>query len=130
MEITPENIIFINENEIFTFGSNAGGRHGKGAAKLALQFGAEYGIGEGLCGQTYALPTKDKYLNTLTLKEIRIHVNRLEECIKEYPNLTFLITAVGTGLAGYSAKDIAPLFKNISNLNNITLPASFWEVLK
>lgn len=130
MRITPENIIFINENEIFTFGSNAGGRHGKGAAKLALQFGAEYGIGEGLCGQTYALPTKDKYLNTLTLKEIRVHVDRLEECIKQYSNLTFLITAVGTGLAGYSAKDIAPLFKNISNLNNITLPASFWEVLK
>lgn len=129
MKVTPENITSLNTNEIFIFGSNEGGRHGKGAAKTALKFGAEYGIGEGLCGRTYALPTKDRYLCVLTLSEIKFYVDRLEKCIIENPHLTFLITAIGCGLAGYTAKEIAPLFRQIGKLNNITLPASFIEVL-
>lgn len=101
----------LKEDEIFVFGSNRSGIHGAGAAKQALGFGAKWGVGEGLQGQTYALPTKDRSIQTLALTAIGQHVKNFIEVAEENPDKTFLLTKVGTGLAGYKwKKHIRPLF--------------------
>lgn len=116
----------LEENEIFVFGSNLSGRHGRGAAKTALGFGAIYGQAEGRQGKTYAIPTVNKQVNNhLTIEEIKKYVDNFFSYVKEHQEYTFLITEIGCGLAGLSVKDIAPLFKNFMGLENITLPASF-----
>ncbi len=97
---------------IFVFGSNLAGRHGKGAAQVARdRFGARYGVGEGLTGRSYAVPTKDLRLRTLPLIDIQAHVERFLEFARENPELTFIVTAVGCGLAGHDPKDMASLFR-------------------
>ena len=96
------NIIGLDENEIFVFGSNKAGRHGMGAARTAMRWGAKYGKGEGLMGQTYALPTKDENLGVLSYSEIEIHIDKFCKSARLLSGLTFLLTAVGTGLAGLS----------------------------
>lgn len=101
----------LKENEVFVFGSNRNGIHGKGAAKQALDFGAQWGTGEGLSGQTYALPTKDRRIQTLQLSVIKNHINTFLEAVEENPDKVFLLTKIGTGLAGYDwEKNIRPLF--------------------
>jgi hypothetical protein len=126
MKFTPEIITSLEPNEVFVFGSNLRGAHGAGAAKLAVEkFGAIYGEGEGLMGRSYAFPTKDENIKTLSLADIKTSVDNFLVCCKKYPQKTFLITAVGTGLAGYSASQIAPLFKEVALLRNVTLPKEF-----
>jgi hypothetical protein len=99
---------------IFVFGSNSAGRHGKGAALTARQdFGAEYGVGAGRTGGAYAIPTKSKYLEVLTIDIIEYHVDRFIEYANNHPELEFFVTRVGCGLAGYKDNEIAPLFKNV-----------------
>lgn len=129
MEITPEKITELKENEIFVFGSNYRGVHGAGAAKLAMnKFGAEPGVGVGPTGQCYALPTKDVEISTLSLDQIRHGIEMLDRHIRAHPDKIFLITKIGCGLAGYTPKDIAPLFRYIAiNCRNITLPIEFWR---
>jgi hypothetical protein len=98
---------------IFVFGSNLAGIHGAGAAKYARSCkGAVQGVGEGLQGASYALPTKDKYIRTLSLEEINKHVGVFLACADNHPGLEFQVTCVGCGLAGLEHKDIAPMFKN------------------
>lgn len=98
--------------EIFVFGSNYAGRHGKGAALCAKRLhGAKYGIGEGIQGNSYGIPTKDEKLKTLPLSRIQRHVTTFLEYAKEHPNMTFNVTPIGTGLAGYDHHQIAPMFK-------------------
>lgn len=130
MRTTPNNITSLQPNEIFVFGSNEAGIHGKGAAKLALdKFGAILGQGLGLFGNTYAIPTKDQSLNTLHLHRIQFYVNDFIEWAKYHPANTFYVTEIGCGLAGYKPKDIAPLFEKAINIQNIYLPLSFWNEL-
>lgn len=101
----------LKPNEIFVFGSNLAGRHGKGAALYARQhFGAQYGVGVGPTGRCYAIPTKDWYLKTLPLEFILEHVIQFIEYAKRHPELKFLVTPIGTGLAGYTVEQIRPLF--------------------
>ena len=108
---TPENIKSLAENEIFVFGSNLSGRHGKGAAKTALGWGAKWGQAKGLQGRTYGIPTKDASIRrTLTIEEIKPFVDEFIEFAKDNPNLIFLVTEIGCGLAGLKPKDVAPLF--------------------
>ena len=128
--ITPENITELLPNQVFVFGSNRAGRHGRGAAKTALKWGAKMGQGEGLMGQTYGLPTKDRNIQTLSPLEINYAVTRYLKFALQHPELEFLTTAVGTGLARYSPRDIAMLF-GPANLvpANVRLPKSFWDVL-
>lgn len=96
---------------IFVFGSNLAGRHGKGAARDALlKYGAVYGQGEGIQGNSYAIPTKDEVLAPLSLTEIRENINRFIFYASQHPDKLFVITKVGCGLAGYSPRDIGPLF--------------------
>lgn len=100
------------DEEIFVFGSNLAGRHGKGAAKFALDhYGAIYGRGEGLQGQCYAIPTKDIFLKTLPINKVKIYINKFLIFAKEHSELKFVITRIGCGLAGYCDEQIAPLFK-------------------
>lgn len=99
--------------DIFVFGSNLGGRHGAGAAKTAhKEWGAQWGICSGITGDSYAIPTKDQYLNILSLEEIKPFVDEFVQYAKDHLELTFLVTRVGTGLSKYSDVDIAPLFKD------------------
>lgn len=99
--------------EIFVFGSNLAGRHGKGAAlSAALNHGAVYGIGEGPQGDAYAIPTKDRALRTLPLDKIEPFVRYFCKYANERRHLTFKVTAIGTGLAGYRHEDIAPMFRD------------------
>ena len=116
MRYTPENITKLAENEIFVFGSNARGMHGKGAAKQAyLYFGAEYWVGEGLTGQCYALPTLDGNLNKLSDDELSEHVSTFLDTADGNPNLVFLLTRVGCGLAGYDEEYIKSVFKEFES---------------
>lgn len=99
-------------NTIFVFGSNLAGRHGKGAALHALKnYGAVYGRGIGRQGNSYAIPTKDAFLRTLSLKEIERYVRDFNAYAAQNPGLKFLVTRIGCGLAGYKDADIAPLFR-------------------
>lgn len=98
---------------VFVFGSNLAGRHGKGAALQALrEEGAVYGVGAGRQGNSYAIPTKDENLEVLPLSNIENSVFAFIVYARKHMYETFLVTAVGTGLAGYSAYDIAPMFKD------------------
>ena len=126
MRITPNNITELKENEIFVFGSNESGRHGKGAAKTALGWGAKWGQARGLQGKTYGIPTKDHSVRiTLPISKIQIYVDEFIEFAKKRQDLIFLVTEIGCGLAGYKPKDIAPLFKEAKDIENIYLPERF-----
>lgn len=123
--VTPSWIDDLQENEVFVFGSNLAGMHGGGAARVArLRFGAVMGNGVGMQGRSYAIPTMQGGTKT-----IRPYVNDFIAYAKEHPELTFLVTPIGCGIAGFEPEDIAPLFEEASNVENIWLPKSFWEVL-
>lgn len=129
MNITPENIQTLKYNEVFVFGSNEAGIHGAGAAKLALdKFGARYGQMFGMQGQSFAIPTKDTQIKTLSLEKIRMYVQIAEAYFTSHPTKIFLVTEIGCGLAGYEAEDIAPLFKSSYQLLNVYMPKRFWEI--
>lgn len=122
--VASNRISNLADNEIFVFGSNIQGAHGGGAAWYAhKQFGAEWGVGEGLTGRTYALPTME---GEASLKRA---VDRFIACAKEHPELTFLVTAVGCGIAGYTPNEVAPLFKEATSLENVYLPQVFLKVI-
>ena len=116
---------------IFVFGSNLLGIHGAGAALTAkMYYGAENGIGEGLQGRSYAIPTKKTPKESLPLEEIQKGVNRFIECVKSYPDRDFLLTAIGCGLAGYKVEQIAPLFQEARKLPNVSFPDKFLDYYK
>ena len=111
---------------IFVFGSNLAGIHGAGAAlQAAAIWGAETGCGEGRTGNAFAIPTKDEQINTLPLYFIHACVNDFLEYARAHPELTFLVTRIGCGLAGYKDFEIAPMFANAPE--NCDLPEG-WEV--
>lgn len=117
-------------NEVFVFGSNLGGRHGAGAARLACEWGAIWGQATGLQGRTYAIPTKDASVqNTLSIDEIRPYANEFIQYARDHPNLVFLLTDVGCGLAGLCAEEVAPLFQEALNIPNIRIHYKFMAIL-
>ena len=123
--ITPERIRSLGQNEIFVFGSNLAGAHGGGAARIAAeQFGAIMGQGVGLQGQSYAIPTMQGGVNT-----IAPYVDEFIAFAKQHPELTFLVTRIGCGIAGFSPRQIAPLFTGAVDVKNIHLPQDFWAEL-
>jgi len=126
--ITPDNIKQLPPNQVFVFGSNLRGVHGNGAALIAWQkFGAVPGCGFGHFGHSYAIPTKDMHIETIPLHVISIYVEIFKDYARKHPELQFMVTAIGCGLAGYKPEDIAPMFKG--SPGNVALPLSFWEVL-
>lgn len=123
--IAPDNINNLKHNEIFVFGSNLAGMHGGGAARAAVvKFGAVMGQGVGLQGQSYAIPTMQGGVET-----IRPYVDEFIDFAKEHPELTFLVTRIGCGIAGFDDREIAPLFIGAVRVPNIHLPLSFWKEL-
>lgn len=122
--IIPSVIYSLAPNEIFVFGSNALGMHHAGAARVAYnEFGAEWGNGEGLQGQSYSIPTMEGEHNT------KLAIMRFTQYARKHPELKFLVTPVGCGIAGNTPEEIAPMFKDAAYLENVYLPISFWKVL-
>jgi len=126
---TPEDIQEVTDKQVFVMGSNEAGIHGAGAARVALSFGAEMYKGFGFGGNTFAIPTKDWTIQPLPLDVIEHYVKRFLVAAKFYEDLTFLVTKIGCGLAGYEVKDIAPMFKEAVDMENIHLPEEFWNYL-
>ena len=120
----------LESNQIFVFGSNEAGTHGKGAALQALKFGAIRGVGEGIQGNTYGIPTKNKKVKTLSISKIDKYVKKFIKYASENNHLIFLVTSIGCGYAGYEPKSMAPLFKDAINLDNVYLPQEFWNILQ
>lgn len=130
MRITSDEISQLEKGQIFVFGSNRAGKHGKGAARTALKWGAIWGQAEGLQGRTYGIPTKDKdVIRILSITEIKVYVDRFLNFAQSNQDLTFLVTRIGCGLAKYKDKDIAPLFKGAKDIKNIHLPKKFWRYI-
>lgn len=124
--ITPNHITELKPNEIFVFGSNLQGYHGGGAARLAMnKWGAVWGVGVGLQGRTYAIPTMQGGTET-----IRPYIDQFIKFAQNDPERTFLVTEIGCGIAGFRPADIAPLFKDAINIPNIWLPQRFWDILQ
>src|SRR3954468_13324200 len=114
---------------VFVFGSNLAGRHGKGAALSALKdHGATYGQGCGLQGSSYAIPTKDHQLKPLKLFIIKSHILTFLVFAAEHRDLTFQLTRVGCGLAGYKDFQIAPMFKGAPN--NVIIPEEWMQYVR
>ncbi len=123
--ITPNHISALAPNEIFVFGSNLAGMHAGGAARIAVdQFGAIMGQGVGLQGQCYAIPTMQGGVDT-----IQPYVDEFLRFADSHPEMTFLVTRIGCGIAGFTPEQIAPLFAAAVNLGNIHLPLDFWKEL-
>ena len=122
--IASDRIAQLGAKEVFVFGSNVQGMHGGGAAWYAHKnFGAEWGVGEGLTGRTYALPTME---GKASLKR---SVENFIACARQHQEMIFLVTAVGCGIAGYTPTEVAPLFKDAAALENVYLPQVFWDCL-
>lgn len=128
--ISADEIKTLLPGQVFTFGSNEGGKHGKGAAKQALTWGAKWGQATGLQGRTYGIPTKDKTVRrVLSIVEIKPYVDDFIAFAIQNPQLTFLVTEIGCGLSKMKPKDMAPLFEEAVNVQNIHLPVRFWHKL-
>lgn len=122
---TPEFITELKPNEIFVFGSNLAGMHGGGAARIAMeQFGAVWGQGVGLQGQSYAIPTMQGGVDT-----IKPYVDEFIAFAKIHPEYTFYVTRIGCGIAGFTDDQIAPLFEHAMDVKNILLPEEFAQII-
>lgn len=126
MEYTSERITSLKPNEVFVFGSNLAGKHGGGAARVAMnRFGAVLGQGVGLQGQSYAIPTMQGGVKT-----IQPYVDEFIEFAKAHPELKFYVTRIGCGVAGFKDVEIAPLFIRALDKSNVVLPYDFVQVIK
>lgn len=115
---------FLLQNEIFVFGSNTEGRHGAGAAKTAMNWGAEYGKNSGRQGQTYAIITKDLRTGFIGWDFIKIQLEVLMKYAQVNDDLIFLLTPIGTGLAGQTIEDLEYNIKDLYFPDNII---KLWE---
>jgi len=118
---TPDQITRLGAGEIFVFGSNLQGAHGGGAARAAvLHFGAVMGRGVGLQGQSYAIPTMHGGVDA-----IKPYVDEFIAYARQHSELTFLVTRIGCGIAGFRVGEMAPLFKEAIDMENVILPKDF-----
>lgn len=123
--IASERIDVLEKGEIFVFGSNLAGHHMGGAARAAhKKFGAEWGVGVGLTGQSYAIPTMQGGVET-----IRPYVDQFINFAARNPDMKFLVTRIGCGIAGFKDEEIAPLFRKAVSVSNIYLPQKFYDIL-
>ena len=123
--IASSKIDVLEKDEIFVFGSNLAGHHKGGAARAAnMKFGAEWGVGVGLTGHAYAIPTMQGGVET-----IKPYVDEFIEFAKAHSELRFLVTRIGCGIAGFKDEQIAPLFQKALSVFNIYLPKEFYEII-
>lgn len=124
--IASDKIDSLKYNEVFVFGSNLAGGHGAGAAYAAVKkFGAIYGKGVGMQGKSYAIPTMHGGVDA-----IKPYVDDFMEYAQTHPDMTFLVTKIGCGIAGFKESEIAPLFQRAYWIRNIHLPLDFWKILE
>ena len=122
---TPEFITELQQGEIFVFGSNLSGMHGGGAALVAYRkFGAVWGQGVGLQGQSYGIPTMQGGVET-----IKPFVDQFIDYARQNPIFRFYVTRIGCGIAGFTDEEIAPLFREAVDVENICLPTEWWDIL-
>lgn len=137
MNITPQQISNLKPNEIFVFGSNLQGNHAGGAARFAvLKFGAEMGNPIGLQGQSYAIPTLSQAAIGIPLDKLKLPISEIGKYVNEFigfasqhPDMFFYVTPIGCGIAGFTEEEIAPLFSECVNMENVALPETFFSVL-
>ena len=123
---SPDKISSLGPNQIFVFGSNLQGAHGGGAARAAFErFGAVWGQGVGLQGRSYAIPTMHGPASS-----IKPYVDAFIEFARNHPESEFLVTRIGCGIAGFKDVDMAPLFKEALEVENVRLPQSFLDILQ
>ena len=123
--ITPAHITNLKPNEVFVFGSNLAGFHGGGAARIAhAKFGAIWGQGMGMQGQSYAIPTMQGGVET-----IKPFVDQFIDYARQNPIFRFYVTRIGCGIAGFTDEEIAPLFREAVDVENICLPTEWWVIL-
>jgi len=128
MRYTPEMITELKPNEVFVYGSNQFAQHGAGSAKAALKFGAIYkDVPMGLCGQSYGIVTKSFTDTPVSIEFITFQVQALYYFALLRQDLTFLVTKIGTALAGFTIEEIAAVFKTCMPFKptNIVLPVEF-----
>lgn len=141
---TPEKIESLNKNEVFVFGSNVQGEHVGGAALAAVKhFGAKTGQGNGLQGNSYAIPTciritrveKDgifggRYTKPFdSVEQIKPYIEVFVNDAKQFSYLTFYVTKIGCGIAGFKVEEIAALFYMCLDMENVILPKEFVDYL-
>ena len=120
-EFTPQWINRLSKNEVFVFGSNLAGYHGGGAARVALEsFGAVWGQGVGLQGQSYAIPTMHGGVDA-----IKPYTDEFIAFAKQHPEMKFFVTKIGCGIAGFTTEEMAPLFADAVDVENVILPQEF-----
>ena len=123
---TPEFITELADDEVFVFGSNLRGLHGGGAAATAHRcFGAIWGQGVGLQGQSYGIPTMHG-----GVEKIKPYVDEFIAFAKEHKELRFLVTKIGCGIAGFRDEEMAPLFADAIGLKNVVLPKVFVSIIE
>ena len=123
--IASDRIDVLEEDEVFVFGSNLAGMHMGGAARAAHEkFGAQWGVGVGLAGQSYAIPTMQGGVDT-----IKPYVDQFIEFAAKHYELKFLVTRIGCGIAGFKDEEIAPLFKDAVGVSNVYLPKQFYDII-
>ncbi len=127
--VTPHTVDSLDPGQVFVFGSNIHGNHnGSAAAQALLRFGAVMGQAEGPQGQSYAIPTTDG-MSPLPIGTVADTVRRFLIYAREHPDSHFLVTAIGCGNAGFTPRQMAPLFESATSLENVSLPAAFWQEL-
>lgn len=128
---TPNQVNKLDKNEVFVFGSNMGGKHIGGAANMAyVEFGAEWGIGEGFTGRCYAIPTLTREGHKMKLEAIKTSIIRMYMEAKIHTELDFLVTKIGCGIAGFKESEIISLIREAENavgkLDNVILPKGWY----
>ena len=124
--VSPQWITTLADDEVFVFGSNLEGLHGGGAALLAYErFGAIWGQGTGLQGKSYGIPTMHGGIDT-----IAPYVDEFIAFAREHRELKLLVTEIGCGIAGFTVEEMAPLFKDAMDEENIYLPQRFIDILE
>ena len=132
---SPDRITALEPHQVFVFGSNTQGRHGKGAALQAVKFGAEYGNPRGRQGRSYAIVTKDlakpkDQQRSVSLNEIKAQIGVFLDHAIAHPEHEFLVTQFGCDLAGYSEQEIGSLWVGKAIPTNVRLPQAFLDVLQ
>ncbi len=122
---TPGRLSYLRPNEVFVFGSNLSGHHGGGAARTAVErFGAIWGQGVGMQGQSYGIPTMHGGVDA-----IKPYVDEFIAYARAHTDKLFYVTRIGCGIAGFRDEEMAPLFADAVGMENIILPRSFADVL-
>lgn len=133
---SPDYITALEPHQVFVFGSNTQGRHGKGAAAQAMAFGAQVGNPRGRQGQSYAIMTKDltkpkgQQQRSVSLNAIEAQINAFLQHAIAHPGTECLVTRFGCDLAGYTEREIGSLWVGKAVPDNVRLPQAFLDVLQ